>query len=140
MDREPASSDDKAVMAHVTVTINGRQYRMACEDGEESHLAELAVDLDRRVAELRERFGEIGDNRLLVMAALTLSDQLTEVKARIANLERELSGIHDARLLAADRSHASQAAVAAALNAAADRIERVTKSLNQSLGGDIAIG
>ena len=138
MDREPAS--EKAVMAHVTVTINGRHYRMACEDGEESHLAELAVDLDRRVEQLRERFGEIGDHRLLVMAALTVSDQLNEAKRRIAQLQQELSGIQDARVIAADRSHATQAAVAAALNAAADRIERVTRSLNQSLGGEIAIG
>jgi cell division protein ZapA len=140
MNSEPASPDSEAVMAHVTVSINSRQYRMACEDGEEGHLAELAIDFDRRIEQLRERFGEIGDSRLLVMAALTVSDQLSEAKRRIAQLEQELSGIHDARVVAADRSHATQAAVAAALNAAADRIERVTKSLNQSLGGEVAIG
>ena len=63
-------------MAHVTVTINGRQYRMACEDGQESHLERLAADLDRHIEHLRGNFGEIGDNRLLVMAALTVSDEL----------------------------------------------------------------
>lgn len=127
-------------MAHVTVTINGRQYRMACEDGQEEHLTRLATDLDQRVEQLRGRFGEIGDNRLLVMAALTISDQLRDVMARIGRLEQELSSIQDARVVAADRSHATQAAVAAALNAAAERIERVTRGLNQSLGGEVAIG
>jgi cell division protein ZapA len=131
---------EKPAMAHVTVTINGRQYRMACDDGQEEHLAQLAVDLDRRVEHLRANFGEIGDNRLLVMAALTISDQLSEAQRRISRLEGELSGYRDARVVAADRSQASQAAVAAALNAAAERIERVTRGLNQSLGGEIAIG
>jgi cell division protein ZapA len=139
--RQPSTEvAEKPPMAHVTVTINGRQYRMACEDGQEEHLAQLAVDLDRRVEQLRANFGEIGDNRLLVMAALTISDQLSEAQRRISRLESELAGFRDARLVAADRSQASQAAVAAALNAAAERIERVTKSLNQSLGGEIAIG
>jgi cell division protein ZapA len=128
-------------MAHVTVTINSRQYRMACEDGQEGHLTQLAHDLNRRVEQLRERFGEIGDNRLLVMAALTISDQLGEATRRIGRLEQELSGIQDQRAAAADRSHATQAAVAAALNAAAERIERVTRGLNQGVGtGEIAMG
>ena len=133
-------ADKRAVMAHVTVTINGRQYRMACEDGQEEHLTRLANDLNRHVERLRENFGEIGDNRLLVMAALTVSDQLSEAMRRLGRLEDELSGIQDARVAAADRSHATQAAVAAALNAAAERIERVTRGLNQSVGSEIAIG
>ncbi len=52
-------------MAHVNVTINGRQFRMACEDGEEDHLVQLASDFDKRVSELREKFGEVGDTRLI---------------------------------------------------------------------------
>jgi cell division protein ZapA len=127
-------------MAHVTVTILGRQYRMACEDGQESHLERLARDLDQRIDQLRSGFGEIGDNRLLVMAALTISDELDETTQRARRLEGELAGLQDARVSAADRSQATQAAVVAALNAAAERIERVTKGLNQSLGGGVAIG
>src|ERR1019366_4519458 len=65
-----------SAMAHVSVTINGRQYRMACDDGQEHHLAGLANDLDQRIAHLRTTFGEIGDTRLTVMAARTLGDQL----------------------------------------------------------------
>ena len=60
-------------MPQVNVTINGRQFRMACEDGEEPHLLRLAEDLDARITRLRGRFGEIGDTRLTVMAALTLA-------------------------------------------------------------------
>jgi cell division protein ZapA len=127
-------------MAHVTVTIAGRQYRMACEDGQESHLEGLAADLDQRVEHLRGSFGEIGDNRLLVMAALTLSDELNEARQQVQRVQGELAGLQNARVASADRSQATQAAVAAALNAAAERIERVTKGLNQGLGDGVAIG
>jgi len=127
-------------MPHVTVTINGRQYRMACDDGQEGHLAKLAQDFDRRVAELRGSFGEIGDSRLVVMAALTISDELSEMGGKLRKAEEELSRVRDARAVSSDRSKETAAAVAAALNAAAERIERVTKSLNQSLGNGVAIG
>jgi cell division protein ZapA len=127
-------------MAHVKVTINGRDYRMACEDGQEDHLTRLATDFNGRIEQLRGNFGEIGDNRLLVMAALTVSDQLTEAMERIRRLEEEVAGLQDARASAADRSEAAKDAVATALNAAAERIERVTKGLNQSLGNGVGIG
>jgi cell division protein ZapA len=127
-------------MPHVTVTINGRQYRMACDDGQEGHLEKLAQDLDRRVGELRGSFGEIGDSRLVVMAALTISDELSEMAGKLRKAEEEVSRVRDARASSSDRSKETAAAVAAALNAAAERIERVTKSLNQSLGNGVGIG
>jgi cell division protein ZapA len=130
----------EARMSHVTVNINGRAYRMACEDGQEDHLSQLASGLNERVEQLRGSFGEIGDSRLVVMAALMLGDELGEAKQRIGKLEEELSGLQDARAAAAGRSQSTQAAVVAALNAAAERIERVTRGLNQSLGEGVGIG
>jgi cell division protein ZapA len=127
-------------MPHVNVTINGRQYRMACEDGEEQHLLGLAQDFDRRIAELRGNFGEIGDSRLVVMAALTIADELSETKRRLQDAEQEAAGSHETRTVASERAQATQAAVVAALNAASERIERVTKSLNQSLSDSVPIG
>jgi len=78
-------------MAHVSVTINGRQYRMACEDGQENHLIWLSGDLDRRIGQLRDQFGEIGDMRLTMMAALTVADELVEAGKRLRRLEEELA-------------------------------------------------
>ena len=121
-------------MAQVSVTINGRQFRMACEDGQEDHLVALARDLDSRINGLRAKFGEIGDTRLTVMAALTLADALAETEQRIKRLEGEVAAMQEARSVAAERAHAAQASVAAALTAAAERIELVTKKLNQSIG------
>jgi cell division protein ZapA len=127
-------------MTQVSVTINGRQFRMACEDGQEDHLMNLARDLDSRIEGLRSKFGEIGDTRLTVMAALTIADALAETNQRIKKLEDDIAAIQGTRVEAADRAKDSQEAVAAALNAAAERIETITKKLNQTIGNGVAIG
>ena len=123
-------------MSQVSVTINGRQFRMACEDGQEAHLMELARDLDTRIEGLRSKFGEIGDTRLTVMAALTIADAMSETGQRIKRLEDEVSALQEARVAAADQAKTVQSAVAAALTAAAERIEIITKKLNQTSGGN----
>jgi cell division protein ZapA len=127
-------------MNHVNVTINGRQYRMACEDGQEARLLNLADSLESRIGSLRGKFGEIGDARLTVMAALTVCDELLDAGQRIRNLEEELETLRGVRAVAADRARATQTAVANALNSAADRIERTTQLLNRTIGGGVAIG
>ena len=127
-------------MSHVNVTINGRQYRMACEEGQEAWLLNLAENFETRIASLRGKFGEIGDARLTVMAALMVSDELIDATQRIRNLEEELTALRDIRVVAADRARATQVAVANALNAAAERIEKTTQVLNRTIGGGVAIG
>jgi cell division protein ZapA len=127
-------------MSHINVTINGRQYRMACEEGQEVRLLKLAESLESRIGSLRGKFGEIGDQRLEVMAALTIADELMDANHRIRSLEEELDALRDVRVVAADRARATQVAVANALNSAADRIEKTTQVLNRTIGGGVAIG
>jgi cell division protein ZapA len=125
---------------HINVTLNGRQYRMACEEGQEARLLKLAESLESRIQDLRDKFGEIGDARLTVMAALTVCDELLDANNRIRSLEEELDALRGHRVAAADHAKATQTAVANALNAAADRIERTTQVLNRTIGGGVAIG
>jgi cell division protein ZapA len=127
-------------MSHVNVTINGRQYRMACEEGQEARLLQLAESFEARIGSLRGKFGEIGDARLTVMAALTLSDELLDAVNRIRSLEEELKTLRDGRVAASDRAKATQIAVVNALNAAAERIEKTTQVLNRTIGGGVSIG
>jgi cell division protein ZapA len=119
-------------MAHVSVTINGRQYRMACDDGQEHHLARLAHDLDQRISNLRTTFGEIGDMRLTIMAALMVIDELSEQRQRLHRIESELTSLQHARAAAADRSEVVEADMAAALTSAAERIEKAVRLLEQA--------
>jgi cell division protein ZapA len=127
-------------MSHVNVTINGRQYRMACEEGQEARLLNLAQGFESRIEALRGKFGEIGDARLTVMAALTVCDELLDADHRVRSLEEELETLRNVRTVAADHAKATQAAVANALNSAADRIEKTTQVLNRTIGGGVAIG
>ena len=122
-------------MAQVSVTIGGRVYRMACDDGQEDHLMRLARELDQKLAQLREAFGEIGDTRLAVMAAIMVADELSESRRRIRALEQEVEGLQETRLAAADRIEANERAGAQTLEKAAERIERLAHALNGGLGG-----
>lgn len=127
-------------MSHINVTINGRQYRMACEEGQEVRLLKLAESLETRIQSLRGKFGEIGDARLTVMAALTVCDELVDAGNRIRTMEQELTELRDFRNAAVERARMTQTAVVNALNAAAERIEKSTQVLNRTVGSGIAIG
>jgi cell division protein ZapA len=117
-------------MGQVTVTIAGRIYRMACGEGEEAHLQGLARQIDERIESLKKNFGEIGDQRLTIMAAITVADQLAEANRRIAELEVELLNLRsDANHLVSDHDEWSDR-LADSLDDAASRIERVAHDLN----------
>jgi len=117
-------------MAQVAVTIGGRSYRLACNEGEEEHLEGLARELDARFEAMHKAFGEIGDQRLIVMAALTIADELSEARARVAALEteaergaeRERTGRRDAEIQAV--------AVAQAFGELSQRIEKLAAALS----------
>ena len=117
-------------MPHVSVTINGKTYRMACDDGQENHLIALAERFDAYVNQLRGAFGEIGDQRLTVMAGVMVTDELQELERRIAAIEHEVAAIRsqNADLLA--RSSTDSAEVMRQLAAAAERIEAFARRLS----------
>ncbi|HEX4765415.1 MAG TPA: cell division protein ZapA [Lichenihabitans sp.] len=119
-------------MAQVNVSIAGRTYRMACNDGEEDHLKRLAARLDGKIAELRGSFGEIGDTRITVMAGITLADELTEAERRIARMQEELDRLRGDQAGFDARAAATAEAVGDALGEAAARIERIAHGLNAS--------
>ena len=80
-------------MSQVNATIAGRQFRLACEDGQEEHLQALAHSIDQRIIDLRAKFGEIGDTRLTVMAALMVADELAEASHKLRRLEEEIAAL-----------------------------------------------
>jgi cell division protein ZapA len=116
-------------MAHVTVTIGGRSYRLACNEGEEPHLEGLARQIDGKIADIRAQVGEIGDQRLVVMAALTIADELYEARRVVSELEKKSDEHEDVR--GAIRREADQwaASVADALGDASRRIEDAAAAL-----------
>lgn len=123
-------------MAQINVTINGRSYRMACDDGEEDRLMGLAARFDGWINELRGAFGEIGDQRLTVMAGIMATDQLAELENRIKRLETELATATDARNVAVDALARRETETATAIETAAERIEGLADSLSRSFKAD----
>lgn len=122
-------------MAQVNVRIGGRLYRMACADGEEEHLSGLAARLDAKIDELRGSFGEIGDTRITVMAALTIADQLGEAERRVAALEAENDRLRGVEAGVEARLDALAEAAAGAIGEAAARIDRVAHALDAGTRG-----
>ncbi|MCJ2078997.1 cell division protein ZapA [Methylobacterium sp. E-041] len=121
-------------MPQISVTIDGKSYRMACGEGEEAHLAALAADLGARVADMRKAFGEIGDMRLQVMAALTISDEVSELKRRLAVAEAEAERLR-AEVAASQAVEADRSArVSDGVSRAAERIERMARTLAATAG------
>jgi cell division protein ZapA len=121
-------------MAQVNVTISGKTYRMACDDGEEDHLAGLAQRLNRSIEQLRARFGEIGDQRLTVMAAITLADQHAEAERRLALLETEVAGLEDAHADVVGRHQTAGAGIAGAIVAITERVEAIAARIGGATG------
>lgn len=117
-------------MPQVSVTIAGKVYRIACGEGEEKHLEGLAASFDTRIQDMRAAFGEIGEMRLHVMAAITMADELHETKKRLAALEAELADLKRFASAGDERSQILEARLAEGVQKTAERIERLARSLN----------
>ncbi len=118
-------------MAQVTVTIAGHVYRVACGEGEEAHLQGLARQIDERLESLKRNFGEIGDQRLTIMAAITIADELSEANRRIAQLEVEINDLKSDRTTLESEQDQWADRLAESLGETAARIERVAQNLNE---------
>jgi cell division protein ZapA len=103
-------------MAQIDVTVNGRSYSIACDDGQEDHLRDLAAYVDKRVQELVASLGQVGDLKLLVMASLLIADELSEAFAAIEQQATAETAVDDT-------------ALAEMVENIADRIERVAAKL-----------
>ncbi|MEZ5839283.1 MAG: cell division protein ZapA [Hyphomicrobiales bacterium] len=120
-------------MAQVNVTINGRVYRMACNDGEEDHLTGLADKFNRYIDELRGAFGEIGDMRLTVMAGIMVTDELNELQRRMRGFEAEVASLRESRDAVLERFESTEASVADTIERTAERIEQLSSKLNRTV-------
>jgi cell division protein ZapA len=117
-------------MAHVTITVGSRNYSIACDDGEEDHLHQLAATIDQRAAELGRTVGPVGEARLFLMTSLVLADEISERADQVMALETELEKFRSGGPEAATRVNQAEAAVAQVLEAASRRIEDIAQRLS----------
>ena len=115
-------------MPQVAVQINGKTYRMACDEGQEAHLLDLAQRFDKTINQLKGSFGEIGDQRLTVMAGVMVTDELVALQHKITGLESELAKLRTGTGEGRDREDQ----IADALSKTAERIDRISAKLQAS--------
>ena len=119
-------------MSHVNVTIHGRQYRMACEDGQEDHLLGLAARFNQQIEAFRGSIGEIGDNRLTVMAGIAVLDELAEAERTIGQLRQDVADLTQAGEALAQEVEDLEQRFAKRLNEAARKVEAVATAIDET--------
>jgi cell division protein ZapA len=125
-------------MSRVTVTLNGREFTIGCEDGQEAYLKDLARTLDARVSSIADQVGQIGDLRLLLMASLMLVDEQKDAERRVEALESHVDRLRNERHGAASLQAEERERIAAHLIDIAERLEAFATSLDDlpPEGGD----
>ena len=106
-------------MSQVNITINGRNYEIACDDGQEDRVLALGGYIDSRVSELIDQVGQVGELRLLVMGALLIADELQDALSQLDEIEEAQ----------ADGGVQLEAAAAGALDDCAQRLETIAARL-----------
>jgi cell division protein ZapA len=105
-------------VGQVSIEVNGREYVVGCEDGQERRLAELAASVDAQVRQVARDVGPLGETRLMLMGALVMADDIAELRGEITSLKIELAQLQS-------QQNRAELAAVAALDAAAARIDRL---------------
>jgi cell division protein ZapA len=118
-------------MAAVIVNIAGRTYRLSCDDGEEPRLEQLARYVENKIFSMKEGFGEIGDQRLVVMAAIAIADEASDARSRAQAMETDLAALRSELDATKKAQAALEERVAQALADAASRLEQLNSDLQR---------
>lgn len=117
-------------MAVVTVSINGHNYSIDCNDGEEPQLQKLGARVDAKVQEVVRMVGQIGDTRLLMMASMLIADDEAGVKAKLDASEQARADLQKANAQLQAQINDAESLAADKLEAAAGRVETVLQALS----------
>tara|TARA_B100000427_G_scaffold240784_1_gene203734 strand:+ start:511 stop:957 length:447 start_codon:yes stop_codon:yes gene_type:complete len=80
-------------MANVNIKFNGKEFLLSCEDGQEDHLEELSSNLNNKFNDLKKSLGNIGENKLLLIASITVMDEYFDTKKKIEKQKIQLKEI-----------------------------------------------
>jgi len=110
-------------MGQISVTLNGRTCRLECGEGEEAHLIELAEYLGTHVEDMKRKFGQIGDDRLILMASLVVLDELWELRRQMAQMKIAMAEVRRDKSVADESARALQSDLAGRVSSVAQRLE-----------------
>jgi cell division protein ZapA len=117
-------------MSALRIVIGGREYQVACDDGEEPNLKNLARLLDERVRELGGGTGRINDSQLMMLAGLMLTDELEDAKRELAHLRSDIR--HSSQSFETNKQIEMESAIAATIHDIAARVEAIAGALENA--------
>ena len=82
-------------MANVSIKFNGKEFLLSCDDGQEEHLEELLIQINRKFNELKNDLGNLGENKLLLITAVKVMDEYHETKKKVEQKKNELKNLSD---------------------------------------------
>lgn len=115
---------------HVSVIIDGKTYRMACDEGQEDHLRSLAERMDSAITTLKDGFGDVGDQRLAIMGGIMIADELVETQRQVLSLQAEITSLKDNRSAIVDRYQSTEETLERILHEMSERINGLTTKLD----------
>ena len=80
-------------MANVSIKFNGKEFLLSCEDGQEEHLEELLIQINQKFNELKNKLGNLGENKLLLITAVKVMDEYYETKKNVEQKKNELKNL-----------------------------------------------
>ena len=80
-------------MANVTIKFNNKEFLLACEDGQEEHLEELLIQINKKFNNLKNDLGNLGENKLLLITAVKIMDEYYETKKKVDQKKDELNNL-----------------------------------------------
>ena len=82
-------------MANITIKFNGKDFLLSCDDGQEEHLEELSLHLNKKFTELKNNLGNIGENKLLLITSIKIMDEYFETRKKINEKKQEMKNLSD---------------------------------------------
>ena len=116
-------------MPLVNVMVNNRAYTIACDEGEEAHLKELAAHVDEKAREVLASVGQVGDTRMLLMAALLIADEHNDLSAKVVAGAQAATASSGEKQSLHLRAEQAESAAADVLESAAKRLEDIAARL-----------
>ena len=82
-------------MANINIKFNNKDYLLSCDDGQEESLKKLTKFLDKKYSELKDKLGNIGENKLLLITTIQLIDEYFDLKQRVTQQKKKLDNLAD---------------------------------------------